>query len=155
MSIQQDPQTESPDEVSLTIGTRINFQYLLSQQILKFQNAIVKQEGFQSPQEVLESAIGLYEMIPDSWRASDRFFENAMQKAINYVKLDTRPFWCGTRVGIPSFKLIKKYNPYKLFHACINLLERRGLLARTLYQEIATGNLFEDLEETKIEEETE
>jgi len=156
MSFKKEPQKEETlEDVGLTIRTRINIQYLLGQGINSFQKAIVKQEGVQSKQEVMEAAIGLFEMIPDQWRIADATFQKEIKEAIIVKKIDTRKKWCGVPTGQTKFKLIKQFNPYRLFHLCMNLFARRGLLARTIYEEIATGKQFQELEETKIEEEKE
>lgn len=137
------------EETALTLGDRINFPFILAQQIITFQKAIVKEEGKQSYQEVLEAAQGLYELIPDAWRRGDQEFDSDVGKATVTINLDQRKHWCGVPIGEPKMISLQTINPYKLFHACMNLLQRRGLLARTLYTEIKTGKDY--LEETKEE----
>lgn len=146
----QTPKEDGLDDIGLTIRTRINIQYLLGQGINAFQKAIVKQEGVQSRQEIMESAIGLFEMIPDSWRIADATFNRELKNAIIIQKIDMRKKWCGTPIGEPQYKIIKRFDPYRLFHLCMNLFARRGLLARTIYEEMATGRdfIFKELEET-------
>lgn len=141
------------DEIGLSIGTRINYPFLLGKQIVTWQNSIVKGEGIQSPQEILEAALGLYQMIPDQWRIQDKDFDKEVEASVTLTRIDTRQIWCGVPVGRPRFRIIPKFNPYKLFHACVNLLARRGMLAKTLYEEIAPGIKFKELEETQMEEE--
>jgi len=147
------------EETSLTLGDRVNYPYLLAQMILNFQKAIVKDEYVQSFQEIQEAAQGLYEMIPTAWRIADKSFDKEINESYIFIPVDQRQYWCGVPIGIPNIKIIKVCNPYKMFNACINLLQRRGLLSRTLYSEVKTGNEYlegdKDLEEALVEDETE
>jgi len=148
MSEQQDFQQMVADESTLTLGDRINFPYILAQQINTFQRAKVKEEGEQSFQEVMEAAKGFYELIPDAWRTKK--FEEDMKKAIVTIYIDQRRHWCGVPIGDPQMAAFKFEDPDKIFHACINLVQARGLLARILYTEVKTGNEY--LDEIKEEE---
>lgn len=135
---------------SLVLGDRINYAFVIATAILKFHESLIQPEGQQSEQQCRESAITLYNSIPSSWW-DDQFIEDK-KKAIIREKVDIRNIWCGKRVGKPRFKYEKKIDPYKLFHACIDLIDRRHLLNKVISIEKQLG-LMEKNGEVKFEDE--
>ncbi len=133
-------------EQSLMLGDRINWPYILGNGVLKFQASIVKVEGEQSEQEVREAAVTLYNSIPDAWIKADSQFKEDVLKAVSIKKVDGRREWCGRRVGKPFFVDEESLDPYKLYHACVNVFQRRGLLSKTIYTEkiVPEPDDFED-----------
>jgi len=136
------------DQFQLTLGDKINWPFILGNMILKFQDAIVKVEGEQSEQEVREAALCLYNAIPKSWH--DDGFKEDRKEAITYQIIDNRNLWCERRIGAKIFKgkdtnQIKeeKLDPYRLFNACVNLLDRRGLISKKNIAEVSDGNKFD------------
>lgn len=123
------------EQQSLMLGARINWPYILGTGVIKFQNSIVKIEGQQSEQETREAALALFYSIPEAWIKSDEEFKAELKKAVEKQKVDVRKEWCGHKVGPPKFKTEKTLNPHKLYHACVNVFQRRGLLSKTIYLE--------------------
>ncbi|MHA1829050.1 MAG: hypothetical protein ACTSX6_10445 [Candidatus Heimdallarchaeaceae archaeon] len=130
-------------EAQLTIKDRINFPYILANQILTFQRSLLKVEA--SEQEILESIEGLIHLIPEEWK-DDEFRKDLENARIATVK-DNRPRWCGFPLdeeicklrGIEPFTKEERRDPYKLLQAVINLLHRRGMLSKKLWTEVFTG----------------
>ena len=128
-------QPQSSQEQNLMLGDRINWPYILGQGVINFQTSIIKVEGEQSEQEVREAALCLYNSIPDAWIKADKEFEKDIKKAVQTRKVDARKEWCGRRVGKPKFEKEDYIDPYKLYHACVNVFHRRGLLSKTIFTE--------------------
>ena len=126
---------QSSQEQNLMLGDRINWPYILGQGVINFQTSIIKVEGEQSEQEVREAALCLYNSIPDAWIKADKEFEKDIKKAVQTRKVDARKEWCGRRVGKPKFEKEDYIDPYKLYHACVNVFHRRGLLSKTIFTE--------------------
>ena len=139
-----------PQLPSLTLKDRINYPYILAGALLKFQEAIVKVEGQQSVQEVTEASLCLYNSIPSSWYDED--FQKDMKKVYDIIKVDMRREWCGRKVGQPQFKKEKRINPYKLYLACVNLLDRKDLLTRRSKTE---KHLGEEIDNNGVENQSE
>ena len=141
---------------NLTIKDKINFPFILGNAILKFHEAIIKAEGFQSEQETREAALVLFNSIPDSWRLSDEQFDKDLKKAVIKTKEDARPIYCGKRVGKPRYKTVEVIDPYKVYHACLNVMDRRGLLSKSAKEEIIDDKWMMDNggEEIEIAEES-
>lgn len=122
-------------EAQLTLKDRLNFPYLLANQILTFQRALLALEF--SEREIRETIEGFVHMIPESWK--DDEFKKDMKKATIILKIDMRPKFCGQRatvevceeLGIPTFKEKTTFDYYDLFQACMNLLQRRRMLSKT------------------------
>lgn len=141
-------------EAELTVRDRLNLPYLLANQILTYQR-VIPNFSYSLP-EIQEAIGGLVAMIPKSWH--DEQWSDDLEKSITTIKTDLRPRWCGKpisieateKLGITPFKETKIYDYKKLFHACINLLDRRGLLSRREYVEEMTGERFDNaiVEET-------
>jgi len=64
-------------EAELTLKDRLNFPYLLANQILTFQKAILNLEF--SEREIREAIEGLVHLIPQAWK--DEQFGKDMKKA--------------------------------------------------------------------------
>ena len=115
---------------NLVLDGRVNYPFIIASAILKFFEAVVKAEGFQSEQETREAALSLYNAIPSSWW-DDQFKKDAA-KAATREKIDTRNEWCGRKVGKYKWKYEPKLDPYRLFHACIDLIDRKHLLPKVM-----------------------
>jgi hypothetical protein len=124
-------ETEIPN---LTIRDKLNVPYLLASQILTVQKAVLNTEF--SKEEIREAVMGLLALIPDNWR--DEEFEDELEEAKVTIKIDVRPMWCGVRgsleyckeAGIEPYEYKTSFGSFKVFHACINLLQRRGLMSQ-------------------------
>ena len=130
-------------EASLTVRDRLNFSFLLANQILTIQKATLNLEF--SAEEVREAVEGLMHMIPTAWK--DKKFTTDVANAQIELIVDIRPTFCGKPMDIgickkrnlPTFKTTVSFDYYDLFQACIDLLNRRGVLSRRIYKEIMTG----------------
>lgn len=131
------------EQFQLTLGDKINWPFILGNIILKFQDAIVKVEGEQSEQEVRESVLCLFNSIPATWKEKDPQLKKDLKAAVITQKIDIRNEWCGRKVGKPKFKKEESIDPYKLFHACVNILDRRGLISKKNVSELSDGNEFD------------
>lgn len=111
---------------------RINYSYVILQQI-----RIVDTTYLTGDEYTIQLAIqGLYDNIPESWH-DDKFRED-VEAAKKIVKIDKRPRFCNIpasletckELGIEPFEM-KETNDYsKMYRACINLLDRLGILMR-------------------------
>lgn len=131
-------------DISLTIGDKINWPFILANAILKFQESITKPEGMQSPQQVREAALVIYNMIPASWYVIDQLFTEDLENAITKIEVDTRVIWCGVRCGNLEDhppRTEEVLDPYRLVNACVNLLDRRGYISKKVWKQI---DLFEE-----------
>lgn len=131
-------------EAQLTLKDRLNYPYLLANQILTFQKALLTQEF--SEKQVKETIRGLVRLIPESWH--DNQFKKDVEDATKTEKIDMRPLVAGRirvseqvckELGIVAFKEVESFNHYEVFQACINLLDRRGLTSRRTFIEKMTG----------------
>lgn len=128
--------SQEQQEQGLMLGDRINWPYILGMSILKVDETIVKYEGAQSEQEVREAVLSLYDKIPEAWTANDEKWKKDLEEAIEEIEVDDRNIWCGVRVGEPKFRKEEKINPHRLLRACVNVFNRRGLLSKTIFQEV-------------------
>lgn len=142
------------EEQGLMLGDRINWPYILGMSILKVDEAIVREEGNQSEQQVREAVLSVYNKIPDAWVENDVKWKEDIAEAIITKKIDDRPLWCGIRVGKPKWKKEEVINPHRLLRACVNVFQRRSLLSKTIFQEQIVP-VPEDLKETEEELERE
>lgn len=127
--------SNQPEEQSLMLGDRINWPYILGNGVLKFQDAVVKVEGEQSEQEVRESALALFNSIPEAWIIKDKQLREDLDNAIIKRKIDARKEFCGVKIGKPKIVEVSELQPYRLYHACVNVFHRRGLLSKTIFTE--------------------
>jgi len=138
---------EAQNEAQLTLKDRLNMPYLIANQILTFQKALLALEY--SEREIREAIEGLIHMIPDSWK--DETFRKDMENAKVKVKVDARPDWCGLKAskefcekhGIASEVEEEGVDWYKAFQACVNLLDRRGMLTKNQVIEQLEGVSYE------------
>lgn len=142
------------DQAKLTLQDRINYPYLMGEAIRNYLNTTIKPEGEFSPQECLNAALNCLGLVPDSWKIMDEQFELDLKAALIVKPIDSRGLWCGVKVGVPTYKYRATLRPDKVFHAVINLLQRRGLMEKSILREIATGETFdtEDYAELRTEE---
>lgn len=124
-------------EAQLTLKDRLNFPYILANQILTFQKALLAQEF--SEREIRETIEGFIHLIPDDWK--DDTFNKALKKSKETRKNDVRPIVTGTvrmsakaceEMGIPAFVDEEVSNYYAIFQECMNLLSRKKLLSKIL-----------------------
>jgi len=126
--------SETEVEARLTLKERLNFPYLLANQILTFQKAILNQEY--SEAEIREAITSFVHLIPEAWK--DKKFRKEIKKAKITNKIDIRRDFCGVlpakeyceKQSIPIFKDQETFDYYKMFQACINLLNRRRMLVK-------------------------
>ena len=127
--------SETQYEAQLTLKDRLNFPYLLANQILTFQRSLLAIEF--TEREIRDTIEGFVHMIPESYK--DDKFKADMKKATILKKIDLRPKFCGQpatievceQLGIPIFKEVTTFDYYDLFQACMNLLQRRHMLTKT------------------------
>lgn len=143
--------SEKEFEALLTIKDRLNFPYLIARQIITYQQAILNTEH--SDREIQEAINGLVELIPDSWK--DNKWKDELKQAEVIENKDLRPVVAGNvrmneevckELGIPAFKEEKTCDPNKLFHACMNLLDRRGLITKISRTEKVLGEEWDGSE---------
>lgn len=142
-------------EVQLQLRDRINYPYLITRQIITFQQAILNFDL--SPEEIAESIMGFINMIPESWR--DEQFNEDLENAVTESEVDCRPSFAGVRLSVEACiemgvaTTIKSTTEdyYTLFHACINLLDRRGMLSKRRFTERMKGKLKKALAEGETE----
>lgn len=135
-------------EAQLTLKDRMNFPYLFANQILTFQKALLAEEY--SEREIQEAIKGFVNMIPSTWE--DDKFKQDLETASRKVEVDVRPVVVpGIRLnpevceelGLPTVEVEEEIDYYKMFRACIDLLDRRGLTSHKTY----TEKLILDVEE--------
>jgi len=142
---------QSTTEQSLMLGDRINWPYILGNAVINFHGSIIKVEGEQSEQEVREAALCLYNSIPKAWIKADTEFAKELKNAITKKEVDVRKEWCGKKVGKPKLEKTEHIDPYKLYNACVNVFQRRGLLSKTIFTEKIVPDP-EDFEEQEAKE---
>lgn len=135
-------------EQTLTVGDRLNYPFIIANQILKIQEARVQKSREYDPQEVEEAVKGLLGLIPDPKR--DEQFISEVKSSIETVKIDVRPLFCGIRVGEPIYDEHPMYNVEKLEHACVNLLDRLGMLGKIEWTELFTGRRWTEEDDAEI-----
>ena len=136
-------QTKPFEEQGLTLGDRINWPFILGTSILNLYSSIVKVEGEQSEQEVREAVLAVFNSIPTSWIKSDPQFKKDLEECFDPVEIDDRKEWCGRKVGQPKIRKEDRINPWRLYHACVDVLQRRSLLSKPVFKEIATGKRYQ------------
>jgi hypothetical protein len=130
----------------LAVRDRMNHPFLLANGIYVFQHTTTDQSNQESV--VRETVMALYDIIPDMWE--DPAFQKDLDRAKTQQVRDSRPDFCGQKAtvewcqkhGIPPAQTIVVYNHHLIMKACINLLDRRGLLTKKIFKEIFTGERF-------------
>lgn len=126
------------DEIQLTIRDRINYPYLLANQIITIQRVLLNEEA---AKEVIDSVEALVHQIPDLYK--DEAFEKEVEAAILQIKKDIRPKFGGKtlddktceELGIPKTEEVTEKDPWAMLQAVINLLQRRSMLTRRSFVE--------------------
>jgi len=73
---------------------------------------------------------------------SDPKFQEDLKKCFDVIETDGRKEWCGKKVGPPKVLKEERLNPWRLYHTCVDVFNRRNLLSKPVYTEIATGRKF-------------
>lgn len=135
---------ESELIAALTLKDKLNTPYLLGNQILTIQKAILSDGN--SKESVREAIEGLADLIPVAWE--DDQFKDDLKKAIVIERRDVRPIVAGNvrageeickKLGLPIFEETETFDSHKKLHAVVNLLNRRGLYSREEKTEIIDG----------------
>jgi len=140
--------SELLDAMQLTLKDRVNFPYILANQMITFQRALLALEF--SEREIRECVEGFVAMIPSEWK--DPKFNDDLAKSLVETKVDVRPRFCGQpatievckELGIPAFKIETRVDYYFRFQACIDLLNRRGLISQVSRVEKVEGEEYYD-----------
>ena len=126
------------DEVQLTIRDRINYPYILANQILTIQRVLLNEEA---AKEVIDSVEALVHQIPDMYK--DDSFREEIEKAVLKIVKDVRPKFGGVTIdeescvemGIPTTEEVLEKDPWAILQAVFNLLQRRSMLTRRNFVE--------------------
>ena len=126
------------DEIQLTIRDRINYPYILANQIITIQRVLLNEEA---AKEVIDSVEALVHQIPDLYK--DEAFTKEIKKAILKIKKDVRPSFGGIKLdeetckdmGVPIAEEVEERDPWAMLQAVINLLQRRSMLTRRSFVE--------------------
>jgi len=140
----------------LLLQDKINHNYLLANQILTIQKLRQSTENVEF--QIKKAIQGLVALIPQVWKDPD--FDEDMKKAEITRNIDTRPSFCGMPanfkvcqdLGISSIVTIMDLNQEAALQACMNLLERRGMLTKKIIIEEFTGFDESDLKALEAEE---
>jgi len=115
-----------------SITEKLDYKTLLIHALRTVETSILSGETV-----IIEDSIWtLYNLIPTTWH--DEAFKKAIKKCYFTNKVDVRPVFCGVppsieyckENGIPIFKKEKRIRYFEMLNACVNLLERLGVLMR-------------------------
>lgn len=115
-----------------TITEKLDYKTLLIHALRTVETSILSGETV-----IIESSIWtLYNLIPSSWH--DESFKKAIEECYFTDKIDLRMEFCGVKPsveyckenGITAFKEEKRIEYFNMLNACVNLLERLGVLMR-------------------------
>lgn len=92
--------------------------------------------------------MGLKNLLPTRWE--DEQFKKDIGEAVTKIKLDVRPKFAGVRMdrelcekkGIEVEQEVDVLDYFKVLKACIDLLDRLGMLSKREYTEAPTGMPF-------------
>ncbi len=126
------------DEIQLTIRDRINYPYVLANQIITIQRVLLNEEA---AKEVIDSVEALVHQIPDLYK--DEAFHKEIDAAVLQIKKDIRPKFGGKSIddktceelGIPITEEVEEKDPWAILQAVFNLLQRRSMLTRRSFVE--------------------
>jgi len=103
------------------------------------------------PENLPEFVHRLWACIPNSWQLQDGKFQDEIEEAIQDVQYETPATWCGvvisTDVMASKVETVQEVDWSKVLSACIDLLDRRGLLLEADRMEIMTEEEFDEGEE--------
>ena len=130
----------------LNIRDRLDFPYRIDQQIETFQKATLNTDY--SRREIEESISGLVSLMPSRWQ--DKKFKEDIEASKTSVQVDARPVFAGVRMkkelceekGIALTRDLDVIDYFKMLQACIDLLDRLGMLSRREFTEAPTGMPF-------------
>lgn len=131
------------DQTLLTLKDRINYPYILSSQLLTIQEAILGH----NEKDIQEAIDGLVAIIPSSYKnlKDDPFLKDL--KAAKTVKVQ-KEYWCGIPLDGSEHE-VETEDYFKKLQACTDLLSRRGMLSRTVFTEVRTGEWIENALDTQ------
>jgi len=147
-----------PQQPLKQLRDKMNYSDVIQNQLLTFQQALLKSgSDVDSQREVEEAIKGLIHLIPDSWK--DKQFKEDYEKATEEYEKDVRPKYGGVRLdketckklGLPITQKAERIDWYKAFQACINLLDRRGLLSKTQWIEQLEELIEDEFAETDLQ----
>jgi len=147
-----------PQQPLKQLRDKMNYSDVIQNQLLTFQQALLKSgSDVDSQREVEEAIKGLIHLIPDSWK--DEQFKEDYEKATEEYEEDVRPKYGGVRLdketckklGLPITQKVERIDWYKAFQACINLLDRRGLLSKTQWIEQLEELIEDEFAETDLQ----
>lgn len=130
----------------LTIRERLDFPFRIDQQIETFQKATLNTSY--SRREIEESILGLVKIIPSRWH--DKQYTKDLKAARKIVKVDIRPTFAGVKMRmdialkkkLPITKEVEVFDYFAMFQACIDILDRLGMLSKREFTEAPTGMPF-------------
>ena len=133
-------------QFDLNIRDKLDFPFRIDQQIETFQKATLNTTF--SRREIEESINGLVSLMPTRWQ--DDPFKDDIKAAKAKVQKDVRPVFAGVRMNkdlcrerkIPMTKEVEVIDYFKMLRACIDLLDRLGMLSRREFTEAPTGMPF-------------
>ncbi len=133
-------------QFDLNIRDKLDYPYRVDQQIETFQKATLNTDY--SRREIEESINGLVHLMPSRWR--DEKFTTDIDNAKAKVQQDIRPVFAGVRMNvelceardIPITQEVEVVDYFKMLLACIDLLDRLGMLSRREFTEAPTGMPF-------------
>lgn len=123
--------------------------------MLTFQKSILA--GEYSEEEIRKSIEAFVCVIPDIWK--DAKFKEEWKAAKITESKDVRPLVVANvrmneetceKLGLPITKDTEVFDYYKLFQACINLLERKNLLTKIFRIEELEGLDLDNLDEATL-----
>jgi len=153
---------EQTVEPTLTLKDRINYPYILANTILAIHKMMLNPDF--TIADFSEAIQSFLDQLPNSWQETDKKWKKALKNAMTKRKVDVRPKFCGIVAseqfckahGVNPFTEKEEYDYHKLYHACIDLLDRRGLISKKTFTEVMTGKPFvgamEDIADTSIDE---
>lgn len=132
-------------DLNLTVRERIDYPFLIANQILNIQRVIIKDSY--DPAEIRDAVETLIAMIPLSWRETDDYFMKDIQSSIKKITVDIRPVFGGVqaspeicaKMGWSTTRIDEETDHFKAFNAVINLLDRKRMLTRRNWIEKVTG----------------
>jgi len=135
--------TKEYPEAQLTIRDKVPQAFLITRAILTMMEVVKNIQC--STEEIREICEFIIHLIPTSWKDTQYYAE--MEAAKIYVVQDTRPIFCEVKAsidfclknGIPTFTKTLSFDYFKVFSACIDLLNRKHVIAKVSSKEISSG----------------